>query len=78
MCDNDESNHVAINSRQLQLNKETDTHISVSRGSTVAIKHKDGEPWTYRTTIKHRSEDHKGRCYKLRVMKTGHIITRNK
>ena len=47
-------------------------------GLIVAVKHKDGRPWTYGTIVDYGSDDYHGRSYKLRVTKMGHIITKTK
>ena len=46
MCDKDESNYAALKSRQAQANKETDTDINISMGSTVPIQGEDEDGHT--------------------------------
>ena len=80
MFDNDESNHAAVKKEPSSLTqKETDTPVNISllpAGSTVAVQ--DRGPWMHETIIRHGSEDPNKRCYKIRLKKTGCIITRTK
>ena len=45
-------------------------------GSTVVVQCEDMGPWTHQTIIRHGSEVHNRRCYKIRVIKTGCITTK--
>ena len=42
----------------------------------MAVQCKDGRPLTHGTVVRHLSNYHDGRSYKIRVSKTGCIITR--
>ena len=46
-------------------------------GLTVAVHHENCSLCTHGTVVGHGSEDHSGRSYKIIVIKTGCIITRN-
>ena len=50
----------------------------IPTASTTAVQKEDSRLWRPGTVILWGPEDHNGRCYKLRVTKTGCIITRTK
>ena len=78
LCNSDENNHTANQTgNPNQTEADSCIHIPfLPIGSTVALQWKDRGPCVHGTIIGNRSEDHNRRCYKIRVMKTGCIITR--
>ena len=41
--------------------------IFLPTGSTVAVKCNDGGPWTHGIVARHRSDNHPGTMYRIRV-----------
>ena len=42
---------------------------SMTRGSIVTVQRKYGDPWTHGRVVRHASEDHNSRSYKIRMTK---------
>ena len=50
--------------------------IILPTGSTIAVQHEDGRPWTHGTITKHGNPAHYGQSYKVWILKTACIVTR--
>ena len=78
--DNNESNH-SSSIETAQTSKDIDSYRIISflsTASTVAVQQEDGGHWMHKTMVGHGTDKHKGRSYKIQVMKIGYIITRIK
>ena len=66
----DENDHTALIKWQPSVNIDTVTHeniIFLPTRSTVAVKHNDGGTWTGGIVVRHRSDSHHERMYRIRV-----------
>ena len=78
-CDNDDSYYSTL-IKYSSRHEDVDTYKDIpvlSTGSTVVIERGDGR-LMHGTMGWHGADDQNGRSYKVRVMKTSHIITRMK
>ena len=65
---------------QDKYSKDCDIHqhsIHFLAGSTVAMQMEDDGLWTHGVIVEGNSEDHNEQTYKVRVTKTGRLITHN-
>ena len=51
-------------------------HLYPPTRSTVTVDKEDGRLWIYVTVTKHGDSDNNRTSYKIRIMKTGKIVTR--
>ena len=52
--------------------------MSLPIGSTVAVQHEDGGPWTHGMTEGTGDHNHHGRSYHTCITKTGRLVTGNR
>ena len=77
---NDDAQYEAIKTHQHKYVKDSDTHkelLSFPIGSTVAMQHEYGGPWTHRIIKEANNSEHNGRSYIIRVIKIEKFITQN-
>ena len=75
------NNYFALVNRQPQTSENVDTNKNISfllTGSPVAVQQEDRGPWKHGNMVGYGTDNHKGRSYKVYVMKTGCVITRTK
>ena len=78
--DNGDEHYEALVNRQAKNGKKYDTarnYYLFSIGSTVAVQQQDGGLWLHGTVVGRGDHKHNNRSHKIRVTKTGHIITTN-